>query len=466
MGGRRRGTGGKGQGQRRGLERINVNAAGIDVGCNEHYVAVPPGRDAEGRDVRSFRGFTCDLEQLAEWLRLCGVTTVAMESTGVYWIPLYDLLESKGFEVLLVDPRGLKRAPWRKSDVLDCQGLQELHTFGLLAGAFRPKEQTAALRAYARQRDMLIAYASDHIQHMQKALTQMNVKLRSVITDITGVTGQAIIRAILDGERDPRVLASLRHEACHNDEATIAKALEGTWREEHLFSLRQAFELYQIYQEKLAACDAAIEAHMSRMDDRSGGTTLQPTTRGKRRKNQPNFDLRAHLHRIAGVDLTRIEGLDALTVLKVLSEVGTDMTPWPTAKNFTSWLGVCPGTRITGGKRLSSRTKPSANRAAEALRVGAQSLHHSRSWLGAFLRRKAAQKDMPTAITATARKLAELIYTLLKNATDYVKRSQEQYEAMHRHRMLAGLARSARRFGYVLLPRDIATLALEPAAAP
>ena len=465
MAGRRRAGSGKGQGQRRGLERINANAAGIDVGCNEHYVAVPPGRDAEGRDVRSFRGFTCELEQLSEWLHLCGVTTVAMESTGVFWIPLYELLESKGIEVLLVDPRGLKRVPGRKSDVLDCQWMQELHTFGLLAGAFRPKEQVAALRAYVRQRGMLVAYASDHVQHMQKALTQMNVKLRSVITDITGVTGQQIIRAILKGERDPRVLASLRHEACHNDEATIAKALEGTWREEHLFSLRQAFELYEIYQEKIAACDAAIEAHMSGMDDRSGGTTLQPTKKAKRRKNQPHFDLRGHLYRIAGVDLTQIEGLDAITVLKVLSEVGPDMTPWPTRKNFTSWLGVCPGSKITGGKKLSSRTKPSANRAAEALRVAAQSLHHSRSWLGAFLRRKAAQKDMPTAITATARKLAELIYTLLKRGTEYVKRTQEQYEMMHRQRMLASLGRSARRLGYVLVPKDAVSLMPEPAQA-
>ena len=462
---RGRGRSGKGPRQRRGLERINANAAGIDVGCNEHYVAVPPGRDAEGQDVRSFRGFTCDLEQLAEWLRLCRVTTVAMESTGVYWIPLYDLLESKGFEVLLVDPRGLKRAPGRKSDVLDCQWLQELHTFGLLAGAFRPKEQTAALRAYARQRAMLVAYASDHIQHMQKALTQMNVKLRSVITDITGVTGLAIIRAILDGERDPQALASLRHEGCHNDEATIAEALEGTWREEHLFSLRQAFELFEIYQEKIAACDAAIEAHMGGMDDRAGGATLKPTKRGKRRKNQPHFDLRGSLHRITGVDLTRIEGLDALTVLKVISEVGADMTPWPTRKNFTSWLGVSPGTTITGGKKLSSRTKSSSNRAAEALRLAAQSLHQSRSWLGAFLRRKAAQKDMPTAITATARKLAELIYTLLKRGTEYVTRTQEQYELMHRQRMLAGMARSARRFGYVLVPKDAAMLAPQPAPA-
>ena len=440
----------QGGSRRRGLERINPNAAGIDIGSDEHFVAVPPGRDPDGQDVRSFRAFTCNLVELMNWLRRCGVTSVAMESTGVYWIPLYDLLESNGLEVKLVDPRALKRAPGRKTDVLDCQWLQELHTFGLLAGAFRPTEEIAALRAYVRQRDMLIEYASGHIQHMQKAMTQMNVKLANVVTDITGVTGLRIIRAILGGERDPRVLAALRHEGCRNDEATIAKALEGTWRDEHVFSLRQAFELFEIYQQKIAACDAAIEAHMGRMNDRSGGTQLEPR-RGKRRKNQPHFDLRGHLHKIAGVDLTRIEGLEATTVLTVLSEVGTDMSPFPTIKDFTSWLGLCPGSKITGGKRLSGRTKPSANRAAEALRLAAQSLHHSHSWLGAFLRRKAAQKDMPTAITATAHKLARLIYTLLKRGTEYVARTQEHYEAMHRERTLASLVRTARRLGYCLV---------------
>ncbi len=438
---------------KRGLARLHPHAAGIDVGASEHYVAVPPGADSKGRDVRSFGSFTCDLRELADWLQACGVTTVAMESTGVYWIPLYELLESRGVEVQLVDPRELKRVPGRKTDVLDCQWLQELHTFGLLSGAFRPPEQVAALRAYVRQRDMLVRYASDHVQHMQKAMTQMNVKLDRVVTDITGVTGMSIIRAIIAGERDPRALASLRMPGCRNDEATIAKALEGTWRAEHLFALAQAVELYDIYQEKLRQCDMAIEAHLKRFDDRSGGGTVDGG-RARRRKNQPHFDLRGLLVRATGVDLTRIEGLEATTVLKVVSEIGTDMSPWPTAKHFASWLGLCPGSKTSGGRNRSSRTKPSANRAAAALRLAAQSLHRSRSWLGAFLRRKAAQKDMPKAITATAHKLARLIYSMLRYGTEYVLRTQEQYEEVHRTRTLAALTHTAKRLGYALVPRD------------
>jgi transposase len=439
--------------RRQGLAKIHPWAAGIDIGAGEHYVAVPPGTDRDGQDVRSFGSFTCDLMQVADWLQACGVTTVAMESTGVYWIPLYDLLESRGLEVHLVDPRELKRVPGRKTDVLDCQWLQELHTFGLLSGAFRPPEQIAALRAYVRQREMLISYASDHVQHMQKAMTQMNVKLDRVVSDITGVTGLRIIRAIVAGERDPRTLASLRVEGCHNDEATIAKALEGTWRAEHVFSLKQAVELYDTYQEKVRLCDAAIEAHLAHLDDHSGGGAITPSRR-KRRKNQPHFDLRTALFRATGVDLTRIEGLEATTVLKVVSEIGTDMSRWPSVKHFASWLGLCPGSKKSGGRNRSSRTKPSANRAATALRLAAQSLHHSRSWLGAFLRRKAMQKDMPKAITATAHKLARLIYFMLRYGAEYVAKTQEHYEELHRHRTFAALTRTAKRLGYILVPQN------------
>ncbi len=339
---------------RQGLARIHPRAAAIGIGAGEHYVTVAPGTDRDGQDVRSFGSFTCDLTQLADWLLGRAVTTVAMESTGVYWIPLYDLLESRGFEVHLVDPRELKRVPGRKTDVLDCQWLQELHTFGLLSGAFRPPEQIAALRAYVRQRDMLVRYASHHVQHMQEAMTQMNVKLDRVVSAITGVTGLRIIRAIVAGERDPRALASLRVEGCHNDEATTPKALEGTWRADHLFSLKQAVELYDTYQGKLRPCDEAIEAHLARLEDHSGGGAITASRR-KRRKNQPHFDLRAALFRATGVDLTRIEGLEATTVLKVVSEIGTDMSRWPTVKHFASWLGLCPGSKKSGGRNRSSR---------------------------------------------------------------------------------------------------------------
>jgi transposase len=434
------------------LERINLHASGIDVGATGHHVAVPPGSSPDGRDVRECGAFTEDLIGIVQWLQACGVTTVAMESTGVYWIPLYDLLDSHGFDVHLVDPRQLKRVPGRKTDILDCQWLQDLHTMGLLSGAFRPPDQVTALRAFVRQREMLVRYASDHIQHLQKALTQMNVKLQHVVTDITGVTGMAIIRAIVAGERDPKILAAHRQAGCKNDEPTIARALEGTWREEHLFSLRQALELLDVYQEKIAACDAAIEAHLAGFPDRTGGGVPPQARRTRRRKNQPAFDLRSSLVRMTGVDLTRIEGLEATTVLKVISETGPDMTPWPTVKHFASWLGLCSGSKKSGGRNFSGRTKPCANRAAAALRVAAQSLHHSKSWLGAFLRRKAMQRGMPKAITATAHKLARLIYFMLKNGTEYVVKTQDEYEQRHRERTLASLTRNAKRLGYALVP--------------
>jgi len=442
----------KGPGRQHVLERINFHACGIDVGATGHHVAVPPGSSPDGKDVRAFGAFTEDLIGMAQWLQACGVTTVAMESTGVYWIPLYDLLDSHGFDVHLVDPRQLKRVPGRKTDILDCQWLQELHTMGLLSSAFRPPEQVAALRAYVRQREMLVRYASDHIQHLQKALTQMNVKLQHVVTDITGVTGMAIIRAIVAGERDPKVLAAHRKTGCKNDETTIAKALEGTWREEHLFSLRQALELFDVYQDKIAACDAAIESHLAGFPDRSGGVTPPSSPKRGRRKSQPHFDLRSSLVRMTGVDLTRIEGLEATTVLKVVSEIGIDTSPWPSVKHFTSWLGLCPGSKKSGGKNYSSRTKLCANRAAAALRVAAQSLHHSHSYLGAFLRRKAAQRGMPKAITATAHKLARLIYFMLRYGTEYVAKTQDDYERSHRQRTIASLTRNAKRLGYVLVP--------------
>jgi transposase len=436
------------------LERINLHASGIDVGASRHHVAVPPGASPDGMDVRECGAFTEDLIGIVQWLQACGVTTVAMESTGVYWIPLYDLLDSHGFDVHLVDPRQLKRVPGRKTDILDCQWLQDLHTMGLLSGAFRPPDQVTALRAFVRQREMLVRYASDHIQHLQKALTQMNVKLQHVVADVTGVTGMAIIRAIVAGERDPKVLAGHRQAGCKNDEATIAKALEGTWREEHLFSLRQALELLDVYQEKIVACDAAIEAHLAGFPDRTGGAVPPQGGGARRRKNQPGFDLRSALRRMTGVDLTQIEGLEATTVLKVIAETGPDMTPWPTAKHFASWLGLCSGSKKSGGRNFSGRTKPCANRAAASLRIAAQSLHHSKSWLGAFLRRKAMQRGMPKAITATAHKLARLIYFMLKNGTEYVVKTQDEYEQRHRERTLASLSKNAKRFGYALVPLE------------
>ena len=359
---------GKSDAEPAGLSQLNLNAAGIDVGASSHFVAVPADRTEQ--PVQEFEAFTADLYRLAEWLAECGVETVVMESTGVYWIPLFGVLEERGFQVMLVDPRRIKNVPGRKTDVLDCQWLQQLHTYGLLSGAFRPEDEIRRLRSYLRQRAMLVEHAAQHVQHMQKALTQMNVKLQHVIRDITGKTGMDIIEAIVKGERNPRRLARLRDPRTKSDERTIAKSLQGHWRQEHLFELTQALELYRTYQAKIAECDREIEAQLEQFEDRSDGEPPAPNGKRRNQKNAPRFDVQGQLYRMTGVDLTRIDRVDSYTALKVISEVGTDMTRWPSAKHFASWLGLSPNNRITGGKVISSKTKASANRAAAAAAGG------------------------------------------------------------------------------------------------
>jgi transposase len=431
------------------LQQVHLNSAGIDIGSEFHFVAVPPDRDPQA--VRRFSAFTGDLVALAEWLEACGVDTVVMESTGVYWIPLFELLESRGLTVLLVDPRRLKSVPGRKTDVVDCQWLQQLHTFGLLSGAFRPADEVAVLRSYLRQRAMLVQYAGQHIQHIQKALQQMNVRLDKVLSDVTGVTGMAIIEAILSGERNPLELAKHRDERCKNDEETIAKALHGNWREEHLFALRQALMLYRTYHQQIQECDQVIEKQLGQMTDRSNNTNLPPQRRThKRHRNEPVFDLRGAVHRVTGVDLTRIDGIDGHTALKIISEIGTDMSRWNTVKHFTSWLGLCPGNKRSGGKMISGRTKPCANRVATALRLAAFGLHRSQSALGAYLRRMKARLGAPKAITATAHKLARLIYFALKNGLEYIDKGVQWYEEQFRERALKSLTNRARDLGYTI----------------
>jgi len=434
------------------LEQLNINAAGIDIGAEFHYVAVPNGRDPEGQDVRHFSTFTADLHQLADWLRRCNIDTVAMESTGIYWIPVFEILDSQGFDVRLVNPRNVKNAPGRKTDVLDCQWIQQLHTYGLLQSAFRPEDQICELRAYVRQRAMLVSYTSHHIQHMQKALEQMNIKLSEVISDITGVTGMKIIRAIISGERNPVKLASMRDARCNNSETIIAKALEGNWRSEHVFALQQAVELYDFYEKQIIECESRIQDHLESFDDRSNGTPLEkPRRKSRGSSNQYHFDARRYLHRMTGVDVTRIEGIEAPTALTIIGEIGIDMSPWPNEKHFVSWLGLCPGSKISGGKVLSSKTKPSANRAAHAFRLAAYSLQRSKSAIGAFLRRKKAQKGAPKAITATAHKIARIFYNMLKYGTEYVDLGQEYYEQRYQDRVIANLKRKAKQFGFELV---------------
>jgi transposase len=436
--------------QPKSFKKVNENAAGIDCGSEEHYVAVPADRDPQ--PVRCFGAFTADLIALAKWLLACRIDTVAIESTGVYWIPLYEILEEHGLKVRVVDPRRLAQVPGRKSDVIDCQWIQQLHSFGLLAGAFRPVDQIVVLRSYMRQREMLVRYQAQHIQHMQKSLEQMNLKLTEVISDVSGLTGMRIIDAILAGERDVKVLAALRHRRCHNDEETIALALQGNWRDEHLFSLRQAVDLHRYYHEKIREVDQQIESHLKTFDDKSGGMKLERRPRSHS-VNAPAFDVRGYLFQLTGVDLTTLDGFkNGYNMLDLISEIGTDMSPWATEGHFASWLNLCPGIRKTGGKRLSSKRPKKAIRAAHILRLAALSLANARCALGAFLRRLRARLGMPKAITATAHKLARIIYRMLKYGKAYVDVGMEYYEQRYRERQLAGLRRRASEMGFTLLP--------------
>ena len=442
--------------RRQRLQVTNPDAAGIDVGADAHWVCVPEDRATE--QVQRFGTCTADLEAIADWLQACAVTTVAMESTGVYWVPLYELLEGRGFHVLLVDARQVARAPGRpKTDVKDCQWIQRLHSYGLLSAAFRPQDQVVVLRAYLRQRDMLVTYAGQHIQHMQKALEQMNVKLTEVVSDITGVTGMSIIKAILRGRRDPQQLAKLRDPRCKESEATIARALLGNWRPEHLFALQQALALYEFYHQQISACDQAIEAHLRTFTDKSGGEVLPCRPRRRKREaNEPRFDARARLHCLCGVDLTEIEGIDETTALVLLSEIGMDMSRWPSLKHFCSWLGLCPQHKISGGKILNRRVRRGASRAKRCLRLAARSLHHSKSALGAFFRRIKARQGTPMAITAAAHKLARFVYSLLKHGTAYVAQEMADYEAKYRERKLQAITRQAHALGFHLVPVAVA----------
>jgi len=432
------------------LEQLRLNAAGIDVGANEMYVCVPVGRDKE--IVKSFQTFTADLHRLADWLEFCGVDTVAMESTGIYWIPLYEILEERGLDVNLVNARHLKNVAAQKTDVLDCQWIQQLHTYGLLRGSFRPEEQVCAIRSIVRHREMLVSYRSAHIQHMQKALHLMNVQLTNVLSDITGETGMKIIRDIVAGERDPHVLASHRHGRCAKSKEEIAKSLQGNYKREHLFALKQAVELYDFYNQQLRGCDEELEALYATFTPPA--TVVEPpkAKKRKRRKNQAHFDLATSLYNMTGVDLTQVEGIDALTAQVILSEIGPDVSKWPTVKHFASWLGLAPQNDVSGGRVLRRGTKKTNNRAANALRVAAQSLARSHSALGGFYRRMKAKHGAPKAITATAHKLARIIYHMLKYREPYVDPGESYYEEQYQQRMLRNLKRKANKLGMKLVP--------------
>ena len=451
-----------------GLEVMHPHAAGIDVGNSAHYVAVRPDRDPD--PVRRFDCFTADLHRLADWLQQCGVTTVALQSTGVYWIPVYEILEARGLEVYLVNARHTKNLPGRKSDVQESQWLLKLHTYGLLRNSFHPSAEIRIVRTYWRQRGDHVRAVSTCIQRMQKALTQMNIQLANVISDLSGWTGQRIVRAILAGERDPETLAALSHPGIHATHAEIAKSLEGTWQPDLLFVLKQEVDLYDTYQQRIAECDHELELHVKRMADK--GVPLagdaQPATlprveaprapkrRRKAGSHAPQFDLGHELHRISGVDLTRIDGIDVGVAQTVISEVGLDMSRWEDEDHFASWLGLCPDNRITGGKVLRRGTRHVINRAATALRLAATTLLRSQSYLGAQYRRFRSRLGAPKAITAMAHKLAVLVYRMLKWGHEYVDRGMQYYEERHREQQIHLLKKRAAKLGLQIVEPQVA----------
>jgi transposase len=441
------------------LEHLNPHSAGIDCGSAEHFVAVPADRDPIS--VRSFPTFTGDLQRLADWLTACHVTHVAMESTGVYWIPVFEILEARGFTVALVNARHVKHVQGRKSDVSDCEWLRDLHMLGLLRGSFRPAEAIVALRAYLRHRATLIESTAAIIQRMQKALVQMNVQLPRVVTDITGVTGLRIVRDIVAGSRDPQQLAQHRTHQCHASEAEMVAALTGHYRPEHVFVLQQNLELFDRYQAQLAACDTAIEAHLQQLtaDVPAPAAPLPPARRREKLYgNEPRFEIRTPLHQLTGVDLSQIDGIGPYRALRLLSEIGTDMTRWPTAKHFTSWLTLAPNNRISGGRLLSSQTQPSAYRAAALLRLAAMTLSRTHTALGAFYRRMAYRIGKAKAITATARKLAIMVYRTLKDRLVYADPGAEAYDAQHRVQVVRRLRQRADNLGFALVSRTTGEL--------
>jgi transposase len=436
------------------LSQINLHAAGLDIGAEEIYACVPADRAEPS--VRAFATFTATLYALADWLAQCGVDTVAMESTGVYWIPVYEILESRGFEVCLVNARHLKNVAAKQTDVLACQWIQQLHTYGLLRPSFRPADEICALRALVRQRKTLIRYRSAHIQHLQKALQQMNVQLVQVVSDITGVTGMAIIRAIVRGERDPQLLAQMRDPKCAHSEAEIVAALTGNYRREHLFVLQQSLAQYDFYDHQIRDCDAELEAMYDALAwvEQQGDEVLRPPkpTRRKPRKNQAHFDLATALYHMVGVDLTAIDGIDALSAQAIIAEIGLDMSKWPTVKHFTSWLGLAPHNKISGGKVLSRRTLKTKNQANTAFRLAAQSLSRSHSALGSYYRRMRAKLGPAKANVATAHKLARIVYRMLKDRQAYVDPGEAHYDQQYRERTVRNLKRRAAELGFELTP--------------
>jgi transposase len=434
------------------LVTVNEHAAGLDVGATFHVVAVRADQDTE--PVRTFRSFTGDLYAMADWLKSVGITTVAMESTGIYWIPVYEILEARGFEVLLVNARDAKNVPGRKTDVNDAQWLQQLHQHGLLRGSFRPRDGVVRLRAFLRQRQSMVELAATHVQRMQKALMQMNVQLHHAVSDITGVTGMKILRDIIAGNHSPSELAKHRDVRCSASEDTIRDALSGNYRAEHVFALKQSLELWDFCQAKLVECDSEIESVMKDLNDgRPAAVSSSHPRKCKKNKNEPAFDVRTAVQTLLGADLSEIHGFGPFTVLRLVAECGDDMTRWPTEKHFTSWLSLAPGNKISGGRVLSSATRRSSNRTAALLRMVAVSVGRTQTALGAFFRRLSARVGKAKAVTATARKLAVLFYRALRYGMKYADPGAEYYEERYRRRVIHNLERRAHTLGFQLVQK-------------
>lgn len=436
------------------------NAAGIDIGAREIYIAVPADRD--DHPVRKCETFTGDLHQMAEWLVSCGITTVAMESTGVYWIPVYDVVEQHGIQPCLVNPRNMKNVPGKRTDFHECQWIQHLHSMGLLHSAFRPDGEVCAVRALMRHRNDLVEMASQHVQHMQKALTQMNVQFQHVISDLTGLTGLAVLDAIVAGERDPVVLAKLRDPRVKASEETIRKSLEGNWRSEHILALKQRLSLYRRYCDQISECDKEIEKLVAAFEPKVDPEQKpmpedrkQKQRRRKKKSGSPDFDMRIEAYKLFGVDLTQIPGLMML-VFMLFSEVGRDMSRWPTAAHFVSWLGLCPDNDISGGKVLWRGARRTKSRAGTLFRLAAHALHRDPSPMGDYLRRMKAKLGPAAATTATAHKIAIIFYTMVKKQVEYDASLWAQRDAMRDKRIEARLQKQAAQRGYKLVPLEAA----------
>lgn len=444
---------------------VHPHAAGIDIGSASHFVSVPADRDQE--PVREFGSWTADLHRMARWLKSCGIKTVAMQSTGVYWIPVHDVLEQEGLEAFLVNARGTKNLPGRKSDVQECQWLRKLHTYGLLRKSFRPPEEIRAVRTFWRLRDRVVKDAGRAVQHIQKALTTMNVQLANAISDVSGVTGMNIVRAILQGQRDPRELAKLRDPHIRASEEEIANSLEGNWQEDVLFELRQVVNAYDFHRQQLATIDTELQKYMTALPTRepvggpSVGVDVSKLSAKQRKKlkasrkskdNRPAFDLGTELARLMGVDLRLIDGIDVMTVQTIYSEVGADLSAWPTEDAFASWLELVPRKDVSSGKVIRQKKRPSNNRVTTALRNAAETLVRSDSYLGARYRHFTARLEGLKGVKAMAHYLACLVYRLLTKGPSWVDRGAAYYENKRRERELVSLHRKAAAMGMQLVP--------------